>query len=257
MSSEQFGPEVVTLSFDIGGSGVKAALLDARGEMVSEKVRIDTPYPCPPPRLVAAMREVEQQLPGYDRISVGFPGLVRGGVVRMVPSLSRSSLEGTTDPALVAAWLHHDLQSAVIAEFGVPVRVANDADVQGSAVIAGAGMEFVMTLGTGVGTALFFNGTLLPHLELGHTPFRKGMTTEEQIGNAARKDVGNERWVTRVKKAVAAYDTYLYFDHIYIGGGNARLLPADAFGSNVTIVSNTAGILGGIRIWERTSDFGR
>jgi polyphosphate glucokinase len=251
VSNEKFGPDVVTLSFDIGGSGVKAALLSATGEMISDKVRIDTPYPCPPARLVEAMRDVEQQLPGYHRISVGFPGLVRSGVVHMVPSLSRSSLEGETDTDLVLAWLHHDLQSSIAAEFGVPVRVANDADVQGSAVISGQGLEFVMTLGTGVGTALFFNGTLLPHLELGHTPFRKGMTTEEQIGNAPRKAVGNERWVKRVQKAVAAYDTYLYYDRIYIGGGNARLLPADAFGAKATIVSNTAGILGGIRIWDR------
>ena len=251
MSNEQFGPDVVTLSFDIGGSGVKAALLDARGEMLSEKVRVDTPYPCPPTRLIEAMREVESRLPGYDRISVGFPGLVRDGIVHFVPSLSRATLEGPTDSQLVMAWLHHNLRASIQTAFKVPVRVANDADVQGSAVIAGKGLEFVMTLGTGVGTALFFNGALLPHLELGHTPFRKGMTTEEQIGNAARKSVGNERWVTRVKKAVAAYDTYLYYDHIFIGGGNARLLPADAFGAKATIVSNTAGILGGIRIWDR------
>ena len=156
----EFPDDVVTLAVDVGGSGVKAALLDRDGTMVSERVRVDTPYPCPPPRLVETVLHVAGQLPGYHRVSVGFPGLVRSGVVHMVPSLSRSSLEGDTDPELVMAWLHHDLQSAVAQAFGVPVRVANDADVQGSAVIAGQGLEFVMTLGTGVGTALFFNGTL-------------------------------------------------------------------------------------------------
>lgn len=243
--------DILTLSFDVGGSGIKAAMLDSEGAMVSERVRIDTPYPCPPPRLVAAMQEVAAQLPGFHRVSAGFPGLVRDGVVHFVPSLTRSSLEGKTDSALVMAWMNFDLRSALRDAFGVPVKVANDADVQGCAVVAGKGLEFVMTLGTGVGTALFFNGTLLPHLELGHTPFRKGMTMEEQIGNAARKDVGNNRWIARVQKAVATYDTFLYYDHIYIGGGNARLLPEGTFGEKVTIVSNTAGILGGIRIWDR------
>lgn len=247
----QFPDDVITLSFDIGGSGIKAALLDSVGTMVSQRVRLDTPYPCPPPRLVEAMHQVAAQLPTYHRISAGFPGLVRDGVVRMVPSLTRSSLEGKTDAGLVLAWTNFDLRTALSEAFGVPVKVANDADVQGCAVVEGVGMEFVMTLGTGVGTALFFNGRLLPHLELGHTPFRKGMTMEQQLGNAARKDVGTERWVGRVHKAVAAYDSFLYYDRIYIGGGNARLLPVDDFGPKVTIVSNTAGILGGIRIWDR------
>lgn len=251
MDPLQFPDDVVTLAVDVGGSGVKAALLSHDGQMISERVRVDTPYPCPPPRLVETVLHVAGEIPGYHRATVGFPGLVRSGVVHFVPSLSRSTLEGETDPHLQAAWRGFDLQSALTAAAGVPVRVANDADVQGCAVISGRGMEFVVTLGTGVGTALFYDGLLQPHLELGHAMFRKGQTFEEQIGNAARKDVGKQRWITRVQKALPVYDRFLYYDRVYVGGGNARLLEGVDLGPKATVVSNTAGILGGIAIWRR------
>jgi polyphosphate glucokinase len=250
MAKHSFPTDVVTLSVDIGGSGLKCALLNATGEMISDRLRIDTPYPCPPDRLISALRELTQPLTGYHRMSVGFPGLVREGKVVNIPSLSKSTLEGEVDPLLVSAWHNFDLAKGLAEAFNVPIRVANDADVQGSAVIQGHGLEFVMTLGTGCGAALFYEGKLLPHLELGHAPFRKGQSFEDQIGNAARKEVGKERWIRRVKKAITAYDSFLFFDHIYIGGGNARHLLDEDFGPNVTIVENTAGILGGIKIWE-------
>lgn len=250
MAKHSFPADVITLSVDIGGSGLKCALLDARGEMISERLRIDTPYPCPPERLIEALIELTKELSGYHRMSVGFPGLIRDGRVINIPSLSKSTLEGEVDPQLVAAWHNFELAQALTAAFTVPIRVANDADVQGSAVIQGKGLEFVMTLGTGCGAALFYDGKLLPHLELGHAPFRKGESFEDQIGNAARKAVGNERWIKRVKKAIVAYDSFLFFDHIYVGGGNARHLLGEDLGPNVTIVENTAGILGGIKIWE-------
>lgn len=250
MAKHSFPADVVTLSIDIGGSGLKCALLDANGTMISERLRIDTPYPCPPQRLIEALVELTKPLSGYHRMSVGFPGLIRDGRVVNIPSLSKSTLEGETDPDLVAAWHNYELGANLATAFDVPIRVANDADVQGSAVIKGQGLEFVMTLGTGCGSALFYDGKLLPHLELGHAPFRKGESFEDQIGNAARKAIGKDRWIRRVKKAITAYNSFLFFDHIYIGGGNARHLLDEVFGPNVTIVENTAGILGGIKIWE-------
>ena len=251
MAHHSFPDDVVTLSIDIGGSGLKGALLNAQGEMASERVRIETPYPCPPSRLVATILELSSQLPGFHRVSVGFPGLVRDGRVFNIPSLTKSTLEGDIDPELVELWAGFDLGGALDTAFTAPVRVANDADVQGSAVIQGKGFEFVITLGTGCGSASFFDGRLLPHLELGHAPFRKGQTFEDQIGNAARREVGKERWIRRVVRAIDAFDSFLFFDHIYIGGGNARLLEGVDLGPKATVVSNTAGILGGIAIWER------
>jgi len=252
MVEDNFPVDVVTLSIDVGGSGIKGALLSSTGEMISERIRIETPYPCPPNRFVDSLQELVAKFSAYHRISVGFPGLIRQGRVDFAPSLSKSTLEGETDSALVSAWHSFELENVLNATFTVPVRVANDADVQGSAVISGSGLEFVITLGTGCGTALFYQGKLLPHLELGHAPFRKGETFEEQIGNAARKLVGQQRWARRVHKAVSAYNSFLFFDHIYIGGGNAKHLATEELGPNVTLVENTAGILGGIKIWDRS-----
>ena len=251
MSDAVIASEVITLSIDIGGSGVKGALLNSAGEMISERFRIPTPYPCPPQVLIQTVTDLAANFSDFNRLSIGFPGLVREGRVSFVPALSKSELEGETDPSLVAAWANFDLATALTEVFGLPVQVANDADVQGSAVIKGVGLEFVMTLGTGCGTALFYDGKLLPHLELGHAPFRKGETFEQQLGNAARKEIGKTRWIKRVQKAITVYESFLFFDHIYVGGGNARHLAGIEFGANVTLVDNSAGILGGIRIWER------
>jgi polyphosphate glucokinase len=250
MTQTSFPAQVVTLSIDIGGSGIKCALLNAAGEMISERQRIDTPYPCPPERLLTALNDLAGGYSGYHRVSVGFPGLIRNGQVKLIPSLTRAFKDGLTDPQLVEAWQNFELAKALNTAFKVPVRVANDADIQGSAVIKGAGLELVITLGTGCGSALFNDGTLLPHLELGHAPFRKGETFEEQLGNAARKEIGNDRWICRVNKAIPALEAFIFFDHLYLGGGNARHLAQVELGPKVTLVENTAGILGGIKIWE-------
>jgi polyphosphate glucokinase len=246
---QTWSKDVRTLAFDVGGSGFKGAVLDPEGEMISERVRIDTPYPCPPSILVSSLQSLAEQLPAHDRVTVGFPGLVRHGRVGNIPSLTRSSYDGDTDPELVEKWHGFDLASALSEAFDLPTKVANDADVQGCAVAEGKGFEFVMTLGTGVGTALFSDGKLVPHLELGHAPLRHGDTVEDQLGNLARKEAGNDSWRGRVLKAIVAYDRYLFFDHIFIGGGNAKHLDPAELPENATIVPNTAGITGGVRIW--------
>jgi polyphosphate glucokinase len=242
--------DVRTLAIDVGGTGLKAAVLNSAGEMVTDRARVETPYPCPPTVLIPALVALAASLNAkYDRVSVGFPGLVRGGHVYNIPALSRNTYLGDTDPALLAVWDNYDLAAALSRAFSVPVKVANDADVQGCAVVSGVGFELVITLGTGVGTSLFSNGILLPHLELGHTPFRKGETFEDQLGNAARKAVGNERWAIRVGKAVEAYDQFLFFDRVYLGGGNSAKLTV-APHPKAQIVSNSAGITGGLKIWS-------
>ncbi len=249
LSRPSWPDDVRTLAVDIGGSGFKAAVLDAQGAMATERARVDTTYPCPPETFVATVRDLVAGLDThYDRVSVGFPGLVRHGLVYNIPSLSRREYTGGPDPELVAAWAGFDLGGALAATFSVPVKVANDADVQGCAVAQGHGFEFVVTLGTGVGTALFSNGVLLTHLELGHAMFRKGETFEEQLSNQARKEVGNERWSLRVLKALDSYDRFLFFDRVYIGGGNSKHVMA-ALPEKATVVPNTAGILGGLRLW--------
>jgi polyphosphate glucokinase len=242
--------DVHTLAIDVGGSGLKAGVLDVAGQLVTERTRTETPYPCPPPLLVSTLTDLARSFEAtHQRVSVGFPGLVREGRVYNTPAFSRRTYGGEPDSELVDQWHGFDLADALSAAFGLPTKVANDADVQGCAVVEGTGFEFVMTLGTGVGTALFSGGVLLPHCELGHAPFRKGQSFEDQLGNAARQEVGNERWVRRVHKAVAAYDEFLFYDRMYIGGGNARLVKGD-LPPNVSVVSNTAGITGGMKLWQ-------
>jgi polyphosphate glucokinase len=245
------GPPVgpLTLAIDIGGTGLKASVLDAQGAMVADRVLVKTSYPCPPAKLVDDLSALVAPLPAADRVSAGFPGMMRKGRVLSAPHFVTEAGPGTkVDDALVAQWDHFDLAGALRKRLGKPTKVANDADLQGAAVVEGKGLELVITLGTGVGTALFYEGRLLPHLEFAHHPFRKGETYNEQLGDATRKEVGNGRWNKRVRRAVDTLRALTFFDHCYIGGGNSKHLTGD-LAADVSTVDNTAGILGGIKLW--------
>jgi polyphosphate glucokinase len=230
------GARPTTLAIDVGGSHVKASVLDERGRMLHDRVRVDTPKRLTPHKLVSLIGELVATLPRFDRVSVGFPGVVRGGVVRTAPNLGTERFHG------------FNLARAIEKRLGKPVRVENDADVQGLAVVKGKGVEMVITLGTGFGSSIFVDGRLGPHLELAHHPFRKDKTYEDELGEAARERDGNEPWQKHVFEAIESLRNLTNFDHLYIGGGNARLLDAK-LPRDVSIVSNTAGIIGGVRLW--------
>jgi polyphosphate glucokinase len=229
----------LTLSFDIGGSHVKAALVDAGAQLLQPGVvRVETPRPCSPPACLAVMETLAVQLGSFDRIAVGFPGVVRHGHIKTAVNLGDE------------LWRDFDLASALGQRLGKPTRVANDADVQGLAAIRGHGVELVVTLGTGFGTAIFQDGVLGPHLEIAHHPFRKDQTYEEQLGEKARKDAGNGKWSRRVGKAIETLRVLTFFDRMYIGGGNAKKLELE-LPHDCEIVPNTDGIRGGVWLWER------
>lgn len=226
-----------TLSIDIGGSGLKAAVLDSQGEMLTERVRVPTPQPCPPDLLVDSLVTLVQPLIASERVSVGFPGVVRKGKILTAPNLGKDQYQG------------FDLASALENKLGKPVRVINDADMQGFGAIAGEGVEMVITLGTGFGSSLFEDGRLCPHLEFAHHPFRKGQTYEEQLGNAAFTEIGKKRWNHRLKRAIETLRALTSCDLLYAGGGNAKEIEND-FGPEVRIVSNLAGLRGGAWLWR-------
>ncbi len=239
-----------TLAIDVGGTGVKASVLGSDGRLLADRVRVPTPYPCPPERMLGLLTDLVVPLPASDRVSVGFPGVVRKGLVLTAPHFVTAAGPGSPVVAeLAAAWKGFDLAGALEARLHLPVRVANDADLQGWAVVSGHGLEMVVTLGTGVGSALFMDGTLAPHLELAHHPFRKGETYNEQIGDAALRRIGPGKWRSRVLKAIANFETLVNYDRLYLGGGNSRHM-AGHVDASITIVDNLAGILGGIRLWE-------
>lgn len=226
-----------TLAVDIGGSGLKAAILDPNGVFTSDRIRMETPIGAHPDAMVAMLAEFVRELPGFTRISAGFPGMVRNGIVLTAPNLGND------------AWSGYDLANALQKAIGQPARVANDADVQGLAVIAGIGVEMVLTLGTGFGTALYQDGQMCPHLEISQQPFRKGQSYDEHIGDAARREAGNGKWQKRVLKAIDNMRTLTHFDRLYIGGGNAKKLTVE-LPSNITIIDNLAGLSGGVALWR-------
>ena len=227
----------ITLAIDVGGTGLKASVLDERGVMVAKRVRMDTPHPCTPKRLVVALEHLVAKLPAWQRISVGFPGVIRHGVVRTAPNLDSAAFAG------------FDLAGTLAKRLGAPCRAVNDADMQGLAVIKGKGVELVCTLGTGFGTALFHDGILQLHLDLGHFPFRKGRTFDQVLGEKHRTKVGTKRWLRHLEDAIINLRVVTCFDRLYLGGGNARLLTG-ALPKDVAVVDNDAGILGGVRLWD-------
>lgn len=222
-----------TLAIDIGGTGLKLAVLDAQGSPVGDAVTVPTPRPAVPDAVLAALigaRPAQR----FDRVSCGFPGIVVGGVPQNAPNL---------DPS----WAGFPLADVLSAKFGAPARVANDADVQGFGAMEGRGVELVLTLGTGLGSALFVDGRLVPNLELGHHPLRGDRTYEQLLGKAALEADGQDVWRARVDDAVRTTRALFSFRKLFLGGGNARLLtdlPPD-----VVAVDNKAGLLGGIALW--------
>ena len=226
-----------TLAIDIGGSHIKASVLDAAGAPVTPRVRMETPVGHPPGEIVDAIADLVAPLPAADRIAVGFPGAVRQGVVLTAPNLVHDG------------WQRFDLAAVLAKRLGKPTRVLNDADMQGLAAIRGRGLEMVVTLGTGFGTALYLDGRLLPHLEIAHLRFRKGQTYDQRLGNTARKRAGDKKWTRRVQKAIDDLRGLTNFDHLYVGGGNARRLAFEP-PQDVTIISTDAGIDGGIHAWR-------
>jgi polyphosphate glucokinase len=229
-----------TLCIDIGGTGIKAIVLDSAGKPLTERTRVETPDPAVPAAVLGVMEAIARAQGEFDRVSVGFPGVVLGGVTHSAPNL---------DPS----WVGFSFAAEVEKLFQKPVRVANDADIQGLAVIEGVGLEMLITLGTGMGAGLYIDGHLVPNLELGHHPFREGKTYEERVSNLERKRIGNARWNRRVRQVVRQLAPIFNYRLLYIGGGNARHLEVDRLPNNVRVVENVAGLLGGIRLWQSES----
>ena len=226
----------ITLTIDIGGTGLKMLALDAAGTALGERSRIPTPRPATPDAVISALDGMVRDQPAFDRVAAGFPGVVVAGVVRTAPNLD-------------GEWSGVALADELARRFGKPTRVANDADVQGLADIKSEGVEMVLTLGTGLGSALFLEGRLVPNLELGHHPFHGGKTYEDWVSNKALKKIGRKRWRRRVREVIEQIPPIWNPRAIYLGGGNSRLLRPGDLPAGVEICSNTAGLLGGLRLW--------
>ena len=246
----------MTLSIDCGGLSIKASVLDEDGTMHAPAVAVPTPYPLSPAKLIEVFQEIAAQLPAFDRITVGFPGMVRHGVVVHTPHyINVKGPRTRVDPELYTAWTGLDFRSLVEKNLSHPTLMLNDAEVHGAGVVAGSGFEVVLTLGTGLGCAVFDGGKLAPHIELSHAPIRRSMNYDTWIGEHERRRLGDSFWSRRIRSMISDLRPDFHWDRLYLGGGNARRIkPNDlaALGDDVVIVPNAAGIVGGVRAWNLT-----
>ena len=226
----------ITLTIDVGGSGLKAMLLDPAGKPVSERQRVPTPAIPTPKAVLDGLDQLRAQWPKFDRGSVGFPGVIKHGVTMGAVNLHPN-------------WAGFPLQAELEKRWKKPVRVGNDADIAGYGAIQGDGLELVLTFGTGVGAALFINGHLCPNLELGHHPWRKGKTYEDCLGRRGLDRYGKERWNQLLQEAITQTAATFNWDRLYLGGGNTKKITFE-LGPNVKIVPNETGLLGGVVLWK-------
>ena len=227
-----------TLCVDIGGTGVKLIVLSADGHQLCDRQRELTPDPATPESIIQVIESLARKVPGFDRVAVGFPGVVRNGLIETAANL---------DPN----WAGTNLADLLKKTFRSPVRVANDADVQGYGCITGQGVEMMLTFGTGMGSALFIDGRLVPNLELAHHIFKKGKTYEDYVGRDALESIGRTKWIRRVKRVIDTTKNVWNWDLMHLGGGNTKLLRDELFADNIRLHSNKAGVLGGYFLWEK------
>jgi polyphosphate glucokinase len=225
------------LAIDIGGTNIKATVLDHEGKLLQEYKRVPTPKNATPKEVLDAIQKLVAGFESYDKISVGFPGYVKRGVVYTAANL------GT------AAWKEENLTKLITDALHKPVRLVNDADLQGLGIVAGEGLEMVITLGTGFGTALLLDGHLLPHIELAHHAITKKKTYDDYIGDHALKYIGEKKWNERMKKILEMLKTVFNYDRLYIGGGNSSKITFK-LDENIKVTTNKEGIKGGARLWQ-------
>lgn len=226
------------LSIDIGGSNIKATVLNTSGIFLEEYQRLPTPSPATPGKVLDVIKQLAQKFPGYDKVAVGFPGFIKDGVVKTAPNL------GT------AEWANFNLDKALEEILGKPALAVNDADFQGLCVVSGKGVELMITLGTGFGTALLRDGVLMPHLEIAHHPVTKNKDYDQYIGEFEFKRIGKKKWNERMKRVIEILKVVFNYDRLYISGGSAKEINFK-LDDNIIIVNNRDGIKGGAKLWQQ------
>jgi polyphosphate glucokinase len=230
-------PPYRILALDIGGSKIKATVLDQEGNLLQDYKKEGTPKDPTPENVVETIQNLVKDFQHYDKVSVGFPGYVKKGIVHTAPNLGTDIWKGTNLNKLIREALQK------------PVRIANDADMQGLAVVSGEGLEMVITLGTGFGTAFLQDGNLLPHMELAHHNVTKNNTYDSYVGDQALENKGKEKWNKRMEKLLTMLKVVFNYDRLYIGGGNADKLTFK-LDENIILITNKDGIKGGSKLWQ-------
>ena len=206
------------LGIDVGGTGIKGAIVDTTtGELITERIKYKTPRPATPAVMTDVMKKIVLDFNYFGgKIGVGFPAIIKGG-----KALSASNVDDK--------WLGYEVEAKLTKALGSEVTVINDADAAGLAEYRfGMGKELsglvvFLTLGTGIGSAIFHNGVLLPNTELGHLKW-KGKIAEKYAGNKARedKDLSWKEWGAEVNEYLNHIHFVLSPDHILLGGGVSK-----------------------------------
>lgn len=235
------------LGIDIGGSGIKGATVDVEtGKLTAERFRLPTPKPATPEAVVEVTAQVVRHFDWNGPFGCAFPARIKNGVA-------------TTAANIDTSWIGTDVEALLLKKTGLPAIVINDADAAGMAEMgfgAGHGRKdevLLLTFGTGIGSALFINETLVPNTEFGHITLH-GMVAEHYASDRARKEkkLGWKRWAGHVQEYLDRLEFLLSPDLIIFGGGaskpkkrakffdylhpKADLLPAE--------LQNHAGIVG-------------
>jgi len=246
--------KVTTLTVDCGGTGIKASVLDKTGKVLIDFPYLKTPYPLSPSKLIGIIQDFVNADLRIKRVTVGLPGMIRNGKVVVIPHyINTNGPRSAVDPNLKKAWYGFDMQSILQKRLKIPTLVLNDAEVHAAAVIEGKGLETVLTFGTGLGSAIFSDGHLAPHLEISHATIRYGKSIDTWIGEQARRRMGNQLWSRRIKSLIQELYPMIIWDKLYIGGGNAQRISKSAlksFDYKVKIIPNSAGVTGGVKAWD-------
>lgn len=235
-------PQGDILSIDIGGTNIKSCVLNSRGKLLTDFKKTPTPQNSTPEEIVKAIKKLCADFKKFEKVSIGFPGYVKTGIVQTAPNLAENK------------WININLAQQIADIFNKPVRLINDADQQGLGIVSGKGFEIVFTLGTGFGTSLLFDGELLPHLELAHLPISETDDYDDFIGDRAFQKVGKKKWNKRLQYLIEIYKTVFNYDKLYIGGGNSSEINFK-LDQNIKLVSNKDGIKGGAKLWLAKEKF--
>ncbi len=240
------------LGIDIGGSGVKGAPVDTKqGVLLAERFRIPTPEGAKPDDVAKVVKQIAQHFKWKGPIGCGFPAVIQHGIARTAANVHKS-------------WINTNATELFSNATGCPVQVVNDADAAGLAEMrfgAGKGCDglvFIVTVGTGLGTALFTDGVLVPNTELGHIEL-DCLDAESRASDAARKreDLSWKKWAARFDHYLDAIEALFWPDLFIIGGGASKRI--DKFIEHISVkakvvpaqLRNEAGIIGAALAGEK------
>ena len=233
------------LGIDIGGSGIKGNIIDIEnGNILKERVRHETPKSKSVDEIVCVIKKIIEQYNWAGVVGCGFPGVVQNGIIRTATNMSDD-------------WINYDGKTFIAKEIGRPIFLINDADAAGLAEFTlGAGrdikgVQVMITVGTGIGTSIYYNNTLIPNTEFGHLDF-KGMIAEKYASDAVRKEQNLSRliWAKRFNEYLNYIEKLLWPELIIIGGGQSKKF--DKFSNYLNVKAkivpakffNNAGIIG-------------